>query len=105
MPAAIPATWVACSEFSGSKGRRANFHFGERGAKARATITFASVKRLFPFGKPRGIRYPRALKYGWTRSTPSSMIPIFTPWPALESRGPQSAGAPMKLGVVVRSAW
>jgi hypothetical protein len=33
------------------------------------------------------------------------MIPIFTLWPALESFGPQSAGAPMKLGVVERSEW
>ena len=51
----MPATWVACSEFSGSNGRLANFHFGERGANARATITFLVVKRFCPFGNPRGI--------------------------------------------------
>ncbi len=72
--------------------------------KALATITFALVKARWPFGKPRGIRYPRARKNGCVRSSPSSMIPIFTPFPAEVSLGPQSAGAPMKPGVDERSA-
>jgi hypothetical protein len=33
------------------------------------------------------------------------MIPIFTPFPADLRVGPQSAGAPMNLGVEERSAW
>jgi hypothetical protein len=56
LPAAIPATCVAWSELSGSKARLAYFHFGVRGAKARATITFALVRLFWPLGKPRGIR-------------------------------------------------
>src|SRR5215467_2625130 len=42
-PAAIPATCVPCSLFSGSNGRFAYFHCGVGGANARATITFAVV--------------------------------------------------------------
>jgi hypothetical protein len=41
---------------TGSKGVFAYFHLGLLGAKARATITFALVKRFCPFGKPRGMR-------------------------------------------------
>ena len=43
LPAAIPATWVACSDWSGSNGLRAYFHVVPAGANARATITFAVV--------------------------------------------------------------
>ena len=32
------------------------------------------------------------------------MIPIFTPWPAVASVGPQSAVAPMKPGLDERRA-
>jgi hypothetical protein len=88
-----------------SKGVFAYFHFGLRGANARATITFALVYAFCPFGKPRGMRYPLARKYGWVLSRPSSMIPIFTPFPAEFRVGPQSAGAPMKAGVDERSVW
>ena len=42
-PAAMPATWVAWPELSGSKGALAYFHSAPGGAKARATITFAVV--------------------------------------------------------------
>src|SRR5712691_13044924 len=104
-PAAIPATCVACSEFTGSKGRFAYFHFGFAGANARATITFAVVNEVFPFGKPAGIVYPVGSKNGWVWSTPSSMIPIFMPWPAVASVGPQSAGAPISWGVRSRVVW
>src|SRR5215211_5557796 len=101
----MPATCVAWSELRGSNGVAAYFQLGRRGAKARATITLAFVKRFCPFGKPRGMRYPRARKYGWVLSSPSSMIPIFTPFPAEFRVGPQRAGAPMKAGVDERSAW
>ena len=37
---------------------------------------------------------PAALKNGWCASTPSSMIPIFIPWPAVASvRAPELVGA------------
>ena len=43
--------------------------------------------------------YPVGSKYGWLGVDPESMIPIFTPWPAVSSVGPQSAGAPICGGV------
>ena len=49
-PAAIPATCVPCEESSGSKGFDACFHVGRAGGKARATITFAVVYAVWPFG-------------------------------------------------------
>ena len=49
-PAAMPATCVACSEFAGSNGRFAYFHFGVGGANARATITLAVVNTVSPLG-------------------------------------------------------
>src|SRR6186713_1680830 len=78
-PAAIPATCVPCSLNSGSNGRLAYFQVGDGGAKARATITFAVVKLASPFGYPGGIVKPAGEKNGCVWSTPSSMIPIFTP--------------------------
>ena len=54
-PAAIPATWVACPDWTGSKGLRAYFHVMPAGANARATITLAVVYAAWPFGKPAGI--------------------------------------------------
>jgi len=53
-PAAIPATWVACSEYSGSNGRLAYFQVVDGDGKARATITFGVVNAVFPLGKPAG---------------------------------------------------
>ena len=38
-------------------------------------------------------------KNGWVWSIPSSMMPIFIPWPADESWGPHSAGAPIRPGL------
>jgi hypothetical protein len=38
---------------------------------------------------------PVALKKACRWSTPSSMIPIFTPAPAVSRLGPQSCGAPI----------
>ncbi len=42
-PAAIPETWVACSEYCGSNGRSAYFQLVDGDGNARATITFAVV--------------------------------------------------------------
>ena len=54
-PAAIPATCVPCEESSGSNGFEACFQAGRAGGNARATITFAVVYAVWPFGKPGGI--------------------------------------------------
>lgn len=43
LPAAIPATWVAWPESSGSNGTPAYFQVVPGGGNARATITFAVV--------------------------------------------------------------
>src|SRR6185503_9707664 len=104
-PAAIPATCVLCSLFSGSNGRLAYFHFGEGGANARATITFAVVNVVSPFGYPAGIVKPAGERNGCVWSTPSSMTPIFIPWPAVVRVGPQSAGAPINCGERSSDAW
>jgi hypothetical protein len=101
----MPATWVACSDSWGSNGRAAYFHFAPGGGNARATITFAVVKRVLPFGNPRGAVYPDGLKNRCAWSTPSSMIPILIPWPAVARPGPQSAGALIISGVSSRLAW
>ncbi len=42
---------------------------------------------------------PAGLKNGWVWSMPSSMIPIFMPWPAVARSEPQSAVAPISCGV------
>ena len=55
LPAAIPATCVPCEECSGSKGFDACRQAGRGGGKARATITFAVVKAVWPLGYPAGI--------------------------------------------------
>ena len=64
-------------------------------------MIFAVVKRCCPRGKPAGMTYPAGSKNGWPGSIPESMIPIFTPWPAVSSACPQSAGAPICCGDVV----
>ena len=53
-PAAIPATFVACSEFCGSNGVFAYFQAGCAGANAFATITFGVVYACSPSGSLRG---------------------------------------------------
>ena len=83
----------------------AYFHAGVAGANARATITLAVVYAVLPFGKPAGIVKPAGAKNGCVWSTPSSMIPIFIPFPAVASVGPQTVGAPISCGVRSRSAW
>src|SRR5438034_6515405 len=98
-PAAIPATCVPCPESFGSKGTFAYGQLAPGGGKTRATITLAVVYARFPFGKPRGIVKPVGEK-NWCRwSTPSSMIPILIPCPAVARVGPQSWGAPMTDGL------
>ena len=52
-PAAMPATFVACSEFSGSNGVFAYFHAGVSGANAFATITFGVVNARVPLREAR----------------------------------------------------
>src|SRR5581483_846442 len=104
LPAAIPATWVPCSDSSGSNGRFAYFQVVVGGAKARATITFGVVKAVSPFGNPAGIVYPAGLKNGCAWSTPSSMIPIFTPLPAVSNAGSSHIRlAPISCGLRSRS--
>ena len=55
LPAAIPATCVPWKECSVSNGFEAFFQAGRGGGNARATITFAVVYAVCPFGKPGGI--------------------------------------------------
>src|SRR3954469_21473961 len=93
-PAAIPATCVPCSDCAGSNGSAAGGWVECGGGKARATITFAVVKLAWPLGKPAGIVKADGSKNGCRWSTPSSMTPIFMPWPAVESVGPQTCCAP-----------
>ncbi len=54
-PAAMPATWVAWPEYFGSNGRLAFLQVAPGGGNDRATITFAVVNAVCPFGKPGGI--------------------------------------------------
>src|SRR5580765_8006441 len=98
-PAAIPATCVPCSDRCGSKGTCAYFQFAPGGGNTRATITFAVVYAVFPFGKPAGMVKPAGEKNGCAWSTPSSMIPILIPWPAVARVGPQTCGAPITCGL------
>src|SRR4051812_32156001 len=97
-PAAIPATWVAWNEPVGSNGVDAYFHVGDGGVNVRWTITFGVANCVCPFGKPGGYWNPFELKYGWPASTPSSMIPIFIPLPAVSKLGPHSLSAPICCG-------
>ena len=72
------------------------------GGKARATITFAVVKRVCPFGKPAGIVYPVGSKNGWPGRPRSSMIPIFIPCASgVERRAPERRRADLRPGVAV----
>ena len=50
-PAAIPATCVPCEELSPSNASAAFSYRAPGGGNARAAITFAVVKRCWPFGK------------------------------------------------------
>src|SRR5215470_5744842 len=94
----MPATCVAWNDCVGSKGVVAYLYVGEGGANARCTITFGVARSVRPFGKPAGYVKPAGLKYGCEASTPSSMIPILTPLPAVASAGPQSLSAPISSG-------
>src|SRR5437868_4176758 len=97
-PAAMPATCVAWNDAVGSKGVVAYFHVGEGGGNVRCTITFGVVYCVCPLGNPGGYWKPAGLKYGCAASTPSSMIPIFIPLPAVSRLGPQSLSAPICCG-------
>ncbi len=55
LPAAIPATCVPWLESSSANATRADAAVALFGAKTRATITLAVVKRSWPFGNPAGI--------------------------------------------------
>ena len=104
-PAAIPATWVAWPESSGSNGRPAYFQVAPAGGKARATITLAVVYAAWPFGKPSGIVYPDGSKNACFWSTPSSMIPILIPAPAFPSVEPGRSRARMVAASGPASVW
>src|SRR3954451_10216367 len=104
-PAAMPATWVAWSELTGSNGVRAYLYVFAAGANARATITFGVVYAVLPFGKPVGYERPVGVKKTCVWSRPSSITPILIPWPEVASVGPQTWGAPISCGVRSRSAW
>src|SRR5579872_4050542 len=104
-PAAMPATCVAWSELTGSNGMRAYFQVSPAGVNARATITFGVVYAVFPFGKPGGYDRPDGSKNGCCWSTPSSMTPILIPWPAVARFEPQTLGAPISCGPVLRRLW
>ena len=99
----MPATCVACSDWFESKGAFAFAYFGDGGAKARATITFRDVKDRFPLGKPAGIAKPFWDRNGCVWLTPSSMIPIFIPLPAVVRFGPQSVGRADQVRRLVQS--
>ena len=54
LPAAMPATWVPCSDSFGSNGSEAFAYVVPGGAKARATMILGLVKRVSPLGNPAG---------------------------------------------------
>ena len=54
LPAAMPATCVPCADCRVER-LPAYFQVAPGGGKARATITFAVVNAVCPFGKPAGI--------------------------------------------------
>src|SRR5262245_5993245 len=96
----MPATCVAWNELSGSNGRDAYFHDGDGGTNVRCTITFGVAAAVCPFGRPAGYEKPLESKNGWDASIPSSMIPIFMPFPAVENDGsPHSLSAPITNGL------
>src|SRR6478672_9093166 len=97
-PAAIPATCVAWNELDGSNGLAAYFHVGDGGVNVRCTITFGVASCVCPFGNPGGYWKALELKYGCSAWTPSSMIPIFIPLPAVSKLGPHSLSAPTCCG-------
>src|SRR4029450_8431909 len=66
-------------------------------------MTFAVVNAVFPLGKPGGIAYVLGLKNGGAWSTPSSMIPILIPLPAVLKSDPHICGAPIRPGLRSRS--
>src|SRR3954453_8890900 len=89
-PAAMPATCVAWNDSAGSNGSDAFLYDGDGGGNARCTITFGVADCVWPFGNPAGYTNPLGLKYGLDASTPSSMIPIFIPWPDVSKAAPHS---------------
>src|SRR5919197_5227715 len=91
--AAMPATWVPWLA-SSRENARCSLAEAFGGGNERATMILALVKRRWPLGNPVGIEYPVGSKNGWLSSTPLSMIPIFTPCPAVSSPEPQTVGAP-----------
>ena len=62
-------------------------------------MTLLVVNFVFPLGKPGGMLNPAGEKNGWVWLTPSSMIPIFIPLPAVQVRPPQRV-APISGGSV-----
>src|SRR5581483_6057511 len=101
----MPATFVAWSESCGSNGVFAYLQWLEAGENVRATMTFGVVYDVCPFGKPDGYEKPDGLKNTWLWSSPSSMIPILMPFPAVASVGPQTVGAPISFGVRSSCSW
>ena len=74
------------------------------GANARATTTFGVVKLRLALREARRIAVAGGLKNGCDWLTPSSMIPIFTPLPAVGSVGPpQRSSAPISVGTTVET--
>src|SRR5436190_20816662 len=100
----MPATCVAWNELSGSNGRDAYFQVVDGGANARCTITFGVANCVCPFGNPGGYANPLASKNACVASTPSSMIPILIPLPAVAKVDPHSLSAPMTCGLRLSSA-
>ena len=78
-PAAMPDTWVPC----GSAGSNALLLDLSRTGpgKTFATITFAVVSFVSPFGKPAGYENPVGFRNGLDESTPVSTTAILIPWP------------------------
>ena len=87
LPAAIPATCVPWDDSAPSKASDAPRGFGPAGGKARATMTFAVVKRVCPLGKPGGIVYPAGSKNGWLLVDPGVDDPDLHPLPQRPERG------------------
>ena len=94
---------------AGSNGRLgvAPAGAGRRERRGRRS-PWRSCNARLPFGKPGGIVKPAGEKNGCVWSTPSSMIPIFIPWPAVarrrapDLRRADHAGAPVERAPVAR---
>src|SRR5262249_21156271 len=59
----------------------------------------------WPFGNPAGYEKLDGLKKTCDWSSPSSMIPILIPSPAVASVEPQTVGAPISFGVRSSCSW